>query len=286
MAGRALAVTVVLAGLVLAGCVSGPVQAPPSKATLLPAPITLNIGARDCLNFILFQFLPFAAADAFLPPGYHARDPKDFLNSPAATGQAAAVVFLLDCASRDADGKPWVSGYSGVYVEPPAVPDTPDAVPLNFYEVEHFGEELNGTLASLGWPVHASNVSVARNTVSQDTVGKSGSITDANGLLFQFFATAAAPYQLALGPVRLWHETPKGTGYFQYNATLDAQFGPVVCILPQYGTVLGALIGEPTRLPNGGNLVACAPDRARLGATFPNLSFLGEFRFLPGVHAR
>lgn len=279
---RAFAVLALLAALPLAGClapgasIEGPTPTP-------EAPLQRELTGEACVNSVLFQLLDFAVANPFLPPGYIAKDPQEFLGSPASFGQAAAVLLLMDCPRPAGD---WRSGFIGIFVEPPAVPGVEEAVNLDFYEVEHYGEDFDGLLGRLGWPVAANSTVRFETSPLSDGPVRLGYIEQRqDGDLLTLLTSHVGRYTLANGPVRLWHELDNGTAYVDYDAPLTADFGSAACMV-RPGSVLAQLLGNAPQPPVGGQLVACSESRLRLGAQLPALSFSATLRFLPDAFAQ
>ena len=269
--------------LALAGCLGGTVPPSPETPTPEVQPLRIDIGGSGCTNTVLFQLLDFAVATRFLPPGYHAKDPQDFLGSPAAFGQAAAVLLLVDC-QESARGGAWKTGFVGLYIEPPTVPGADEGPNLHFYEVEHYADDLDGLLERLGWPVAVGSTFTFTSSLDEGPA-RVTEVADRDGPILTFLTTHAAPYTLASGPVRLWHQLGNGTAAFDYDAQLDASFGSATCLTVRPGTTLATLVGEPAGLPIPGENIVCPQDRLRFGAIFPGLSFTGRFWFLPGARA-
>ena len=271
--GWAIVVAAPMALAALAGC-SGGGGAPPGITPETPAPrLLFETDAARCDNLLLFQFVEFSATDAYLPPGYRPRDPQDFLDSPAPTGQAALTLTLLECKDWQYSGEPLRTGFLGIYIDPPQVPGSGDPSPINFYEVERYGDDPTGALDSLGWPRVVTNVSFQTDTLATKAAPRA-QVTDADGLLIEVATYPATEYSLADGPVRFWHDLEGGTGYFDYDFPLRPDFGPVRCIA-RAGSTLADIAGATT-----------CPPADPLGATFPNLAFEGNFTFLPGIHTQ
>ncbi len=284
-----------LAILLVAGCAGPSATVSSSSGPGEMKPTRIAFAGNDCSNIILFQLMDFANATALLPPGFHAKDPQALLSSPdtpvgpvgfpVAFGQAAAVLFMLSCATDGEGARDWRTGFAGIFVEAPAVTGAPPTANLHFYEVEHYGASLNGTLSRVGWPVHPSTIQVDTTIPTSGAINPdvtTGTLMDANGTLLQVKAPLLAPYSFASGPVRLWHDTGIGTGFFDYDAQLNPNFGPAPSCTVRAHTTISSIVGEPPALDPG----PCPATPARLAAFFPLLSFTGSFNFLPGAHAQ
>lgn len=266
----------------LAGCL-GPEPGDDVPTVASPtAPPPAEPYVATCLNGLLFQFVDYAATDSYLPPGFHTRDPQDFLTfSPVAFGQAGVVVLMLDCVA--ADGTRYEAASVDIFVESPSVPGIEPAH-FDFYEIERYGdpEEFDGVLKPSKWPRLPGWVNF---TVDPEPVPSGLDVLvqlfDDAGEVMWFGGPASAPVDVGTGIVRFWHDGPLGLAYYQYDVVLDAHVGGGACDA-RPGTALAALAPNPVPLVET-NFVC--PPSSPVVATFPGLVINATAQFLPGVHA-
>jgi hypothetical protein len=262
----------------LAGCLTDPEPSDASSPAALPTPPPEPYGAT-CLNGLLFQFVDYATTDRFLPPGFHPRDPRDFLNTQVAFGMAGVVVLVVQCTS--ADGEAYEAASVDIFVESPGVPTVEKAF-FDFYELERYADpaEFDGVLSTAGWPRLVGNVNFTREVEplpsNMDVIVD---VTDEAGSIMSFAGPVNAPVTVGTGIVRFWRDGPAGLAYYQYDVVLNAVVGPGYCTA-RSGTALAALSPNPLGLAP----LICPPSEPVV-ATFPGLSINATARFLPGVHA-
>ncbi|HEX2066243.1 MAG TPA: hypothetical protein VHI93_05455, partial [Candidatus Thermoplasmatota archaeon] len=147
-----------------AGCLQAPV--PPRAGELLPPSTDRFVEAHDgCTGYLLAALVDPLRTDAHLPPGFHLRDPRDFLRG-VGTGQALLLVSATVCApTRDAPA--WRNAVASLFVQPPSVPGERPPADYDLYEVEHYSPEpqVQRRLQAWGWPV--ANVSLEDESVPE-----------------------------------------------------------------------------------------------------------------------
>lgn len=278
--------------LVLAGCAddarpnlpSGPLgtaAAPPPPPTYGPA---------ACDNILLFEVADYGQTDPFLPPGFHPRDPQEFLNSPVSLGQAGVVFMTLVCESAGAG--PLAASFVGIFIEAPIVEGV-ESAPLNFLELVRYGsgDEFGGALGASGWPVVAANVSLVSNVPVMDGRDALASVEDPEGTVARVAGTAAAPGGALGSPARFWHQDERGLSYIDYDGTLDPSVGSGTCEV-RAGTPLSVFVGTPVGVPVPEELPVGDPT-ACLGVNggeplvviLQDLSLQATFHRFPGVQA-
>lgn len=258
----------------LAGCLGdaagqdGDSSAPASD----PYPAVAYQGT--CSVALLFEFVDYAQTDQYLPPGFHPRDPQEFLTViPVALGQAGIIVLVLAC-----DGPTGTADYAsvGIFVEPPTVEGVEPGL-FDFYEVARYGsnDPFRPALAAADWPAHDADVEVQLSIDAAGTPAQlRAAITDGDGPLASFEGLTPAAVDVGAGLVRYWHESPGGLGLLEIDVDLNAQVGGGICAV-RGGTELAGFIGGSQCLP---------PAEPIIGA-FPDLAYAATARFLPGVHA-
>lgn len=267
MQGRATAILAVMA--LLAGCLGPEPEPVADPIVAAPEPPQPFVGACDAA--LLFQFISYGSTDRWLPPGFHPRDPQDFLNSPVAFGQAAVVMLIVDCAQPD--GTVHQSGSVDIFVEPPVV-DGLDPARFDFYEVERYGDpdELDGALSDSGWqrlPGIIEFGGAGGPGGLPSTIGFSAlaQVTDDNGTILSMIGPVAADVPLGAGPVRFWHESSQGLSFVEYDVVLEPRIGSGSCSA-RAGTALAQMLpSSPTttvgvNCPPGTPIVALLPDMA------------------------
>jgi hypothetical protein len=267
-----------------AGCIGhssgeGPTPTTPAAP---PGPRSSATAGYACQAGLLFQLVPYAATDPYLPPGYHPRDPQAFLGSPAAFGQAGVLFIAVDCASPA--GR-FAAGSLDIFVEHPAVPALP--ADFDFYEVERFGDatQIDGVLQDAHWPFAPGTPRIA---VSNGTVERMvdvspayrtlfAGVADPLGTLYEVSALASADVPLGPKAVRFWHDDPAGTGAIDYKAPLDVKVGPAYATARAGSKLAGFIAAETQGASGQGDPIAAAFPAGvplQVGATW-----------LPGVHA-
>jgi hypothetical protein len=276
----------------VAGCLAGP--SPPAPTPQRPAPGTVESAAYDdlaCRNALLFLLVDYAKTDAYLPPGFHPRDPQEFLvGFPASFGSAAVLFIAVDCPSPQGN---LTAGSIDIFVQRPAVAGAEDSR-FDFYEVARYGRagEFGGLLDQARWPRADGGVSLM---LAEGTTQRSwflwANATDAMGPVASFLgaATSTAGTTIELGPslVRFWHEDGGGLASYEYDTVLEPWVGPGACTVRE-GSPLAAFTGTTgVAAPLGGGDVACPglSGGSPVVATFPNLVLDGHATLWPGVHA-
>lgn len=246
-----------------------------------PPPVASRPLQGTCLNGLLFQFVDYAATDAYLPPGFHPRDPQGFIAvSPVAFGQAGVLAFMVDCKATD--GTLYEAATVALFVESPQVDGVERAL-FDFYEIERHGDpgEFGGALTASGWPRLAGTVNFTIEPLpGTEDIDVIVDLTDSNGLVMAFGGPVGAPLDLGTGTVRFWRDGPLGLAYYDYTVHLDARVGAGIC-QARNGSALAAF--SPSQVPLGES-VRCPPATPVIGI-FPDFAFTATARFLPGVHA-
>jgi hypothetical protein len=282
----------VLLATAAAGCLVGP--APPAPTPARPAPGPIQSAGYDdlaCDNALLFLFVDYAKTDPFLPPGFHPRDPQQFLvGFPVAFGTAAVLFIEVRCLSPLGN---LTAGAIDIFVQGPAVEGGSDAR-FDFYEVARYAPagEYGGLLDQAGWPRIDGSVAVQlAEGVTQKSWFIQANATDALGPAVAFLGGAASTQgtTIELGPslVRFWHDGKDGLASYDYNTTLEPWVGPGVCTVRE-GSPLAAFTGTTgVASPLGGGDIACpgAAGGPPVVATFPRLVLDTHATLWPGVHA-
>lgn len=273
-----------VAALLLAGCLGSPADDPGTVAQDASAGPAPPLYVATCDAALLFQVVPYGETDAFLPPGFHPRDPQEFLSLPVALGQAGVVVLLLFCES--ADGVPYESSSVAIFVESPAVEGVEDAL-FDFYEVERYGApgEFGGVLDRAGWSRLAGDVNATVDPVvlpeqvrDQDVVAW---VEDEDGVVMRIAGSTNAPVDVGSGIVRFWRDGPAGLAYYQYDTSLPARVGSGWCeARPDSALAVFA----PAAVPFAGFYFRCPPAEPVV-AHFARFPINATAAFLPGVHA-
>ncbi|HUR24479.1 MAG TPA: hypothetical protein VM327_00500 [Candidatus Thermoplasmatota archaeon] len=275
--------SILLGVLLLAGCANDapPAHAPSSSGQVGPPAPPPMYGPADCDNLLLFQVVDYAQTDPFLPPGFHPRDPQEFLQSPAAFGQAGVIFLALDCDSPSSG--PLQAAFVGIFIEAPIVEGIEPA-PLNFLELVRYNpsDEFGGALAMAGWPAVEANVSLVSKVPGLHGYDTQAVVADGEGDLAMVAGTAVMPSGgLGGGPTRFWHQGADGLAYIEYSAALAAKVGSGLC-QARAGTPLSHFVGAPVGDPdtpvgdlafsclgvNGGEPVIVVLDDLGLNATF------------------
>jgi hypothetical protein len=291
--GGVLLATLLLAATALgAGCLSGP--GPPAPPAPRPAAVPVQSAAYEglaCENALLFLLVDYAKTDPYLPPGFHPRDPQEFLvGFPASFGSAAVLFLEVTCPSP---GGNLTAGSIDVFVQRPTVPGADDAR-FDFYEVARYshGGEFGGLLDGAGWPRIDGSVGLhLTRGVTQRSWFIQANASDELGPAVTFLGGALPSNgtTIELGPslVRFWHEGAGGLASYEYDTVLDPWVGPGVCTVRE-GSPLAAFTGTTgVAAPLGGGDVACpdASGGSPVVATFPGLVLDGHATLWPGVHA-
>jgi len=296
-AGRPILLALLLA-LPAAGClapapppgVPGPHR--PAAATGAPPPVDYRCDAA-----LLFQFVPYAATDRDLPPGFHPRDPQGFLGplGPVAFGQAG--VLLIEAICRSPQG-PFDATSLDIFVEHPAVPGLPVA-DFDFYELERYGapDQLGGALLGSDWPLHPGTMSLwLGNGTVESVVRGSGAdpyrtvnatVSDEHGPLYSFTAATSAPVGVTGTSVRFWHDSPAGLMAIDYGTHLDTQLGGALVCSVRPGSALAGYVAASQlgKVASDSGYYGC-PVANPVVASFPlGFALNATVSRLPGVHA-
>jgi hypothetical protein len=266
--------------LALAGCLS-PTVPVDNPAPGEPAAWPRFEGA--CRNALLFQLIDFEDTDAWLPPGFHAADSQDFLDTPAAFGQGGLIVLVLKCgATGDVQ---FDMASVGIFVHPPVVAGVDQPAAYNFYELERLAAPglFDGFLQAAAWPVlpAALTVDVTHGAIVTQAASVSALAADDRGTLLSFLGAVAAPVPLDGTTVRFWREGPVGLAFFEFEAALSPSVGAGQCDA-RPGSTLAAFTVSGSLLGVLGT--SCPPGEPTI-ATFPGLRVNATVRLLPGVHA-
>jgi hypothetical protein len=272
--GRAL----VLA-LALAGCLAEPAP------TADPEPVATPGWPRfegACRNALLFQLIDFEDTDAWLPPGFHAADSQDFLDTPAAFGQGGLIVLVLKCgATGDVQ---FDAASLGIFVHPPVADGVPQEAAFNFYEVERLAAPglFDGFLQAAAWSTTtaALTISVTPGAIATQAATLSANAADAQGSILSFQGAAGAQVPLNGDTVRFWRDGPVGLAYFEFQATLTPSVGAGTCAARPGSTLSTFLVsGSPLNLFG----TSCPAGEPTI-ATFPALRVNATAHLLAGVH--
>jgi hypothetical protein len=281
MRGRALAFLAVTA--LLAGCLGSDQAQAPDVAVAEPVAPKPFVGTCD--SGLLFQFVPYGSTDRWLPPGFHPRDPQDFLGSPVAFGQAAVILLIVDCAAPD--GTVLRSASVDIFVESPVVEGV-DPARFDFYEIERYGDpaELDGALLDSGWlrlPGEVRFGGAGGPGGLPSTVGYSvlAEVADGNGTIMSMIGPVAADVPLADGPVRFWHESEPGVSYIEYDVSLQPRVGTGSCSA-RAGTALAQMLPAS---PVAGTLGVNCPPGTPIVALLPDMAVNVTAQHLRGVRA-
>lgn len=244
----------ILTVLVLAGCMQDPAPAglPEPGPEAAPPPVP-TYGPATCANVLLFQFVDFAKTDSYLPPGFHPRDPQDFLQTAVAFGQAGVLLMALRCESPTMG--PLNVSFVAIFVEPPVVEGV-EAGTFDFFELARYGPagEFGGVLDRAGWPTHEAGVLLTTLDPTTAGVDVMATVTDGEGEVAWVAGTAAAGVNVGTGPTRFWHQSNDGLAYIEYDANLDANIGSGIC-RARAGTPFAAFVGQPVAdIPGLGRL--------------------------------
>lgn len=290
-------VTAVLAMLLVAGC-AGPTDPPgggdpggPLRSDLAE-PSFFRTAA--CTNALLFQLVDYANTDPYLPPGFHPRDPQQFLGTPVAFGQAGVIFLVLSCPGQP---EPWEVGLVAIFVEPPIVTGLPVAR-FDFYEVVRYGTDaFDAVLAPAAWPrVPASVHNNFTVGLTGNTAFGEASVADELGLVASMGGFPSSPVSLGDALVRFWHDGPAGLAYQEFQANLETRVGPGYCSARSGSPLAGFAVDEgplPVVPPVLGLQVLCPPGEPVV-AVFVGVDMPGQqtpwilnatARFLPEVHA-
>jgi hypothetical protein len=281
----------ILAVLALAGCMQDPspvrvVETGPE----VTVPLVPTYGPATCANVLLFQFVDYAQTDAYLPPGFHPRDPQGFLQTAVAFGQAGILLMALRCESPTMG--PLNVSFVAIFVEPPVV-DGLEPGTFDFFELARYGPatEFGGALHSPLWPTNPADVLLTTLDPATSGMDVMATVTDGEGEVAWVAGTAAAGINVGTGPTRFWHQSNGGLAYIEYDANLDANIGSGLC-RARAGTPFAAFVGQPAVGIPGLGRVSCpgligqADDTADpVVAIITDPQFNATFHRLDGVYA-
>lgn len=126
-------------------------------------------------------------------------------------------------------------------------------------------------LAPLGAHVAAAEVTSTFTELAAGGGQGTGTVSDADGTLYSFRYTAAAPAQLDTA-ARLWYLTEGGLAYWQFTFAMTAQrLGPLESCEVREDSVAATLVGG-----------ACEPGEGLVDVA-PDATYEGEIRWMPGV---
>jgi hypothetical protein len=272
-----------------AGCLSGPTPPAPSPVPSAPEPRqSLLHDGLACENALLFLFVDYAKTDPYLPPGFHPRDPQEFLvGFPVSFGSAAVLFIEVHCPSPLGN---LTAGSIDIFVQPPAVDGVAPAR-FDFYEVARYARagEFGGLLDEAGWPRIDGTVDLQLTRgVTQRSFSILANATDTLGTAVSFvggaFPTDGTTIELGPSVTRFWHAVPGGLAAYEYDTVLEPWVGPGVCTV-RAGSPLAAFTGSTgVASPLGGGEVAC-PSGSPIVATFPDLMLDAKATYWPGVRA-
>lgn len=277
-----------IAFLLLAALAVGTVSAPSfaAKKRALPSPkkpFELPATISDCVEVFAFILVDMAQAQSGLPEGFTAKDAQDFfvgagIPFPAPTGMGVIVLTIPMCEGSEFEGGgPLTTGDLYIYIEQPDLgSDHPlEPVVFDFYEAAIYttGKRQLRVLSSIGYT--AIKATSAESIFSPLPVGPgsgSSEVSEAEGQVGQFEYVAGVDSALD-GKARFFQQTGAGTGYFELEAhDEEVIVGPVTqCTLGLHAAkVVGA--------------TSCSPGSA-YAVVFPDGTFTGVFRWLPGIFA-
>jgi hypothetical protein len=231
-----------------------------------PAPETLLFAQDGCTGYLLGLFIDPRNTDPYLPPGFHLRDPKDFLPpSPndatlgSGTGLALVLLVSLICAPT-----PSVPAYreaaSMIFINPPTVDGQRPNATFDFYEVEHYSDDpaVRARLGAWQWPVvnatltdkslpqvHAQEFAVQAGAPDGIPYVPSPEQIQGEPLFYYAGATpgdAEARLGFAGSVLRTWRQFPDGIARMDYSLDLNLNVGSGSCVLRQ-GSRLANLTG-------------------------------------------
>ena len=260
-----------------AGCLAGP--SPPAPTPPPSAPLPVRSAPQEglaCENAVLFLFVDYARTDPYLPPGFHPRDPQEFLvGFPVSFGSAAVLFLEVRCPSPQGE---FAAGSIDIFVQRPAVQGASDSR-FDFYEVARYAPagQFGGLLDGAGWPRIDGAVSLQlQEGVTERSWSVVANASDELGTAVSFLGGAASTEgtTIELGPslVRFWHDGEDGLASYEYNTTLDPWVGPGACTVRE-GSPMAAFTGTTgVASPLGGD-VACpgTGGGTPIVATFPDL---------------
>ncbi len=259
----------------LAGCLSTGERTPTSglPPSLGSVPETVPLEASDCIATVLAILVDREHTDAFLPPGFHPRDPQDFFDIPVATGQAMAFLIVVTCPATEVAPDGFEMAIASIFVESPAIPQVADPAHYDFYTLDHmFPREGNlaGYAATWGWAwTPATNTLTLPGGLDATAITR---VDSPDGtLLASFRSTFPAPVDNPPEQVRFWHDGHLGIGHITTTLTTIPDAGPTDCNLNP-GTRIAKLLGGNT-----------CPPLAALAARFSSFDLSAEVVHMPGV---
>jgi hypothetical protein len=279
--------------VVLAGCAARPAASPGPGKVSAPAPADMvDYPEAACTNLLLFQFVDYPVTDAYLPPGFHPRDPQDFLGAPTAIGQAGVIFLALSCHGPSNDNNDLSSAQLAIFVEHPSVHGT-ESASYDFYEVARYGphSRFDDVLAAGGWPRIPAGVNLTvSGGVSDGNFSTFGNatVTDGQGQVASMIGLMSPAIPLTGTVARFWHDGPQGLAYLDYRTPLHPLVGSGTCTA-RAGTPLAAFAmagwpGPPMPVIPMVGSPSCPPGEPVV-ATFPHLVINATAVRLPGVHA-
>lgn len=233
----------------------------------------------ECSAVLLIQLVDYAQTDQYLPPGFHPRDPQDFLSFiPVALGQAGVLMLFVECQQ----GTEAPVGYAslGIFVEPPFVAGYEPGL-FDFYEVDRYGatDPYRGALRLAGWPEHDADVALAIGATvggnPEQPSDAQAAATDPEGVVASIDGLGLSDVGVGNGAVRWWHDSREGLGVLEFNTDLRALVGAGRCEA-RAGTAFADFLGGTNCLSSSAETIV---------AVFPGFSIDSSARFLPGVHA-
>lgn len=259
--------------LAVAGCLQPATLATTPTVPGPPAAETFTDAHDGCTGYLLALLVDPALTDPYLPPGFHLRDPQDFLQKGTGTGQALLLVWAALCEPT-AQQPAWRDGSAAIYVQPPAVEGDRPTADHDLYEIAHYSPEpsMQQRLAAWRWPV--ANVSLDGQAPAPQAAGQAFSFAAgspqgaqtpilpgvASDALFSFGGPTPLPPQ-AFGPrdgvLRTWRDTPAGLGHLDQSMALALNLGGGYCAFQQ-DSVLAQATGQ----------TACGAPSQGLVATF------------------
>ncbi|MCA1811554.1 MAG: hypothetical protein LC623_06035 [Halobacteriales archaeon] len=249
---------VAMVALAAAGCLQAPLLTALPTEPALPAPETFADSHDGCTGYLLAMLIDPVRTDAVLPPGFHLRDPREFLRG-VGTGQALLLVAATRCAPT-AEQPLWRDATAAIFVQAPAVDGERPPADYDVYEVEHYSPEpaVQARLRAWGWPV--ANVSLEEEGKAELRAQASAFVFAAGrepappplpdlagDALLRFGGTTAPEVAVGSHPavLRIWRETPTGLAHLDHSTSLPLGGGSGYCSFRPNST-LARLTGTTT----------------------------------------
>jgi hypothetical protein len=242
---------------------------------------------RGCVDNHNLRMIPFEHANSFLPDGFKSADASVILFAwvpggvPVPKGTSIAVSPTMRCDWSDWEGGPVDLTWIVIPVERPTVPGValdPSYIDLYFVSYHTSGAKTRERFADFGFPVSAGKTEALFAFPGLSPSG-SGTLEDENGTVVDVQIAGAAPVRSAF-KVRLWFQTPLGLGFFTWiRSESTVLVGHLSTCSLRPGSMHAAVFGTTDCS------VAGPSPQDGVGALFSEpTDFVGDFRFLDGVH--